>query len=347
MKICIYTKRLNKYLDEGITNVAYELIKRLARDHEVLAIYSVGDANKEDYIVKMPVNAFFISLKLRKLIKRFQPDVILYIPRASATLLNFWRIRLLKQYSGAQKAIMLVLQPHEFNFLSKRLAWLMKPDLILTTSRKIYQDLVDMNCQTKFIPIGVDLQKFVPVTQSRKAELRKKYGFNDRDFIVLHVGHINRNRNIELLKQIRESGSQVLIVGSSSTPQDNVLLSELEANKIKVITNYMMNIEEIYQLSDCYVFPVKHENACISPPLSVLEAMACNLPVISTRFNGLIDLFPEEGEGLFYCDTSKEFVAKVKYLRENREKISITTRKMVEPYSWERCIIEINKFFQF
>jgi glycosyltransferase involved in cell wall biosynthesis len=346
MRICIYTKRLNQHLDEGIANLAYEVAQGLAKDHEVLTLFSVGDAREKDDMVKIPVNPFFISSKLRRAIRKFQPEVVLYIPRASATLLNFWRVRLLKWYGRAQRAIMLVLQPNEFNSLSERLARLMKPDLILTTSRKTCHDLAKMGCRAKFIHIGVNLQKFVPVTPEQKAELRKKHKLGDEDFFVLHVGHINRNRNIEMFKQIQVSGNQVLIVGSTSTPQDNVLLSELRASKIKVLIDYVMNIEEIYLLSDCYVFPVNSETACISPPLSVLEAMACNLPVISTKFEGMVDLFPKESAGLFYCEAPEEFVAKLKYLRENSEKINIATRKMVELYSLERSCKELLKHFK-
>ena len=54
-------------------------------------------------------------------------------------------------------------------------------------------------------------------------------------------------------------------------------------------------------MSDCYVFPTVHKKACIETPLSVLEAMACNLPIVSTRFGALPTIF-NEGSGLFFTE---------------------------------------------
>jgi len=54
---------------------------------------------------------------------------------------------------------------------------------------------------------------------------------------------------------------------------------------------YIKKIEEIYQLSDCYIFPITFEGGGISILLSVLEAMACNLPVVTTKFGGLPAIF--------------------------------------------------------
>jgi glycosyltransferase involved in cell wall biosynthesis len=338
MKICIYTKQLRRDLDEGIMKVSDTLARGLSNKHQILMVYSVGDAEKTPHRKKIPLNASFISYTLRRELRTFHPDVVLYVPRASASLLNLWRARVLKWYGHAEKSIMFVLQPNELNSLSKILVPLVKPDLILSPSRKDCRDLVKKGCNAKFIPLGIDLEKFYPVTPIRKAELRKKYGVEDSAFIVLHVGHINRNRNIELLKLLQASGNQVVMVASTSVSQDTNLLRELTTSGVRVFTEFMADIEEMYQLSDCYIFPTISETGCISIPLSVLEAMACNLPVITTKFGGLTDIFPTEVEGLVYCDTPEEFVDRVGYFRENISKVKFNNQKLVEPYSWETCL---------
>ena len=67
------------------------------------------------------------------------------------------------------------------------------------------------------------------------------------------------------------------------------------------------NIEEVYALSDCYVFPTPPMNKInsIEIPLSVLEAMACNLSVITTKFGALPKVF-EEGDGLIFVDDGED-----------------------------------------
>jgi len=68
----------------------------------------------------------------------------------------------------------------------------------------------------------------------------------------------------------------------------------------------------------------------IEIPLSVLEAMAVNLPVVATDFGGLPDLFTE-GNGFFICSSEDEFVDKARQmLRLER----VGTRQMVMGLSW-------------
>ena len=54
-------------------------------------------------------------------------------------------------------------------------------------------------------------------------------------------------------------------------------------------------------MADVYYFPVEHEGHCISAPLSVLEAAACGLPVVCTRFSELKQL--EGEEGFYFIDS--------------------------------------------
>ena len=69
----------------------------------------------------------------------------------------------------------------------------------------------------------------------------------------------------------------------------------------------------------------------IEIPLSVLEAMATNLPIVTTDFGGLVDLFTE-GEGLFICSSEDEFASKA---RQGLACEEVRTRTMVLGLSWK------------
>jgi glycosyltransferase involved in cell wall biosynthesis len=196
------------------------------------------------------------------------------------------------------------------------------------------------------VPLGVDLERFTPVTPSRKTELRAKYGIGQEDFIALHVGHMSEGRNIRALAQVQDGGNQVLIAASTFFNHDAPLIRDLEAHGVRFVTGYLDSVQEAYQLADCYVFPTISERACISQPLSVLEAMACNLPVITTRFGGLPGLFPNEGGGLLYADSLPELATKVSQVRHSFRHVSPRTREMVEQYSWDRTGQDILGFLE-
>lgn len=347
MRICVYTKKINQHHDEGIANVAYDLsFKLLANNHKVLMLFSTGNGIEQADMKKVPLSSLLINRKLKSELKRFNPDLIIYVPRASASFTNFIFTKLLKWRWNIKASVLLVLQPNKFGFLSKICVRLFKPDLILSSSKKNCNSLANLGCKAQFIPLWIDCQKFTPVSLETKRKLRHKYGVDSASYAILHIGHINNNRNLLLLKVLQSKGYQVLVLGSTSTPHDNVLLEELRASGIKIYTNYLENVEEMLQLSDCYIFPTFSETASISTPLSVLEAMACNLPVVSTRFGGLVDIFPDEEKGLLYAESEQDFLIKVNYLKEHAKDGIITTRELVEKYSVEKSGEELVKILE-
>jgi glycosyltransferase EpsD len=46
--------------------------------------------------------------------------------------------------------------------------------------------------------VGIDLQKFIPQTLEKKKELRKEYGYNDDDFILIYAAELNYNKHQDL-----------------------------------------------------------------------------------------------------------------------------------------------------
>ena len=160
------------------------------------------------------------------------------------------------------------------------------------------------------LPLLTNLEIFKPLdTSNDKSELRDKYDLPIDSLIITHMGHLNEGRNLRTLIPIQNNNIQIVIVASSSTPQDardsNNLKEELEKKGIIIIDRYIENIQEIYHLSDIYVFPVVEENSSIGIPLSVLEARACGLPVITTNYGSLNTYLGDDFGGIFYSDTNK------------------------------------------
>jgi glycosyltransferase involved in cell wall biosynthesis len=214
--------------------------------------------------------------------------------------------------------------------------------MVFVQDERTMKQLLALRCPAKLLPSGVDLEKFKPVRPEKKIELRTKYGLNREAFTVLHVGHITKERNVELLTQVRsEHAAQVVLVGSNLPHKDRpALTAQLREQGIIVFDTYIRNVEELYQLSDCYLFPVFSDQACIGTPLSVLEAMACNLPVITVRYGGLPILF-KEGDGFFFADTTQDLIQGIARVRNFD---GCRTRQKVTPYSWENVTEELLEF---
>ena len=334
MKICILGD-FSGNPDEGMKNISSNIRERLHVHHDVLAL------NSRDVFKKR----FFHD------ILSFKPEII--HNQHGPTIRSLIILKLAKLLSGNNgRTVCSATKPY-FSRVSGSFLPLLRPDLILTQSLIWEEFFEGRGFLVEFFPNGVDTRKFRPATRDEKFTLREKWGISCNDFIVLHVGHIRRNRNLEVFKQIQEiPGLQVVIVGGTTNPADEALKGELISAGCLVFHRYINDISELYKTADLYVFPTKYrhdrlpqsydEIGAVDMPLSVLEAMACNLPVVTTRFGALQRLF-KPGGGLHYAEDEDDIIGQVKSLSF---KNVYNTREKVLPYDWERVITRIDLEYQ-
>ena len=303
-------------LDEGMVNVASNFAERLSRHNEVITLNPKS----------------LLSRSFWQGAKDFNPQIIHYIPGPS--LISLIIVKTLAAYCKRPKVVVSALNPF-FPSLSRNFIPLFKPDLVLTQSLETERIFDRLGCKTKFLANGVDANKFAPVSQAAKKRLREKYGLDEGEFIILHVGSVKKKRNIQALLRLQGGDNQVLIVGSESMSMERKLYRELSEKGCLVWRTYFDHVEEIYALADCYVFPTVRKTACIELPLSVMEAMACNLPIISTKFGALPRIF-DEGDGLFFINSEEEFGERLNEIKQRT--VEIKTREKVLPYSWDRVV---------
>lgn len=324
MRICLIG-RFSPYLDEGTRNVGIYLARELSRRHDV--------------ITKRPDDVF--SKGFWKDMKTFRPQVVHYV--AGPTIFSFMITKALSFYCKDAKTVMSAILPL-VPYLLKKVVPLLKPDLILTQSHRSEEMFGSLGFRTVFLPNGVDIKRFAPVNKQTKGALREKYGLDKSRFTVLHVGHIEKQRNLKILNEVQKAGNQVLIVGSpSSREYSQHLCQALKEDGCIIWRTYLNNVEEIYKLSDCFVFPVKEKRSCIEMPLSVLEAMSCNLPVISTRFGALPRAF-DEGAGPYFIEKEEEILERLAEIKQGH--IEIKTREKVLPYSWAKVTMKLEEIYR-
>lgn len=218
-RICVFSERLAPPFDEGIKNVALAVIRELSRDHSLLSLTTFGEDVPESGIRNLRAGKSLISTALRRAIRTFSPEIIVYIPTASHTLASFLRARVLGWYAPRARVHMIALQPRSLGRTGRLLIPRLCPHQAWVQSDRSAALLRSLGCRVGMFPGGVDGARFRPVSSQARVSLRAHYDLPEDAFVVLHVGHINANRNVELLSRVQElSGCQAVLAGSTSTP---------------------------------------------------------------------------------------------------------------------------------
>jgi glycosyltransferase involved in cell wall biosynthesis len=319
VRICLLGRKPDGAADEGMKNVLRQYAEGLSARHEV-RILDPQDILRHDFWTQL---------------RAFRPDILHYL--AGPTLSSLILLRALKARSPA-KTVVTTIHPW-FPLRTGVAIGAFRPDLVLATSRRTAAMFATRRGRVEILPFGVDTSRFVPVDAARKAAWRREFGLPADRYLILHVGHIVRRRGIEALVRLQAGDRQVLVVGSVNTPADRRLRRRLEERGVIVWTKYIPEIEKIYALSDCYAFPTRDPLAAIEIPLSVLEAISCNLPVLATPFGGLPDQFPADAWVLFE-NRPERWPERIAELRKSGQ---TQNRSKAIPLDWEKVIAQLEQ----
>lgn len=332
-RVCLISEHLPQAPDEGTNKFAASIARALAHDHDLLALATRTSAPLAG-VRTIPVGPTFLGRELRQAIRGHNPEVIIYAPTASTTFWAFLRSRVLKACYPTATVALIGLQGRRHSPLQQVLLRHVAPDLVCVQSSQSRQYLEGLGCRVGLLPSGVDVETFHPVAPGRRRELRERYGLEPTRPVALHVGHLKAGRGVQILGDLAaHQRCQVVLAASSSTEQDSALARYLRQAGVVVFDEYQPHIEELYQLADCYVFPVLSADDSIEVPLSVLEAMACDLPVVTTRQGGLPELFEDTAcSSLVFADTPGALVSETLRLCQAG---TGGTRRLALPYSWD------------
>ena len=319
MKVCLIGHFADGR-DEGVRNVGKYLANELGRQ------------GLETTMVNM--RSVFHWQK----IARTNPDIVHFI--LTPTTSGIIAAKLLSVFHCRAKVVISAIHPAVPRIRALKF---FKPDLTLVQSNASDELFSTIGFRTLMLPNGVDLNKFKPVSSDQKMQLRRKYGIPDEAYIVLHLASLRKERNLGVCKKIQKEGPfRVLIVGRIGDKNDPTVMRALQDAGCLVWVEHFEHIEDIYNIADCYLFPTKNKKACIETPLSVLEAMACNLPIITTRFGALPELFNEE-YGFFFTESDEISLRRLRDLLDGN--VPIATREMVLPYSWEHIAHQLREIY--
>jgi glycosyltransferase involved in cell wall biosynthesis len=323
--------------DEGVKLVAYHLCQHLSRLTEVVLATTAEGAPEEANVV--PNHPFGFARHVRRLCKAHRPEAVLYVPDAYLDRYTLARCGLLRLAAGGVPTGMVTLMPATVDLWVRGMTHFLRPDVVFPVTDSELDFYRRRGIRYRMLPPAIDVEKFRPVRdEAEKRALRRKYGLPEEGKICIHVGHFRKSRNIERLARLQmPDGTRLVVVGRRSRPGEDDMSQALLDRGAIILDSFLPDIQEVYQAADLYLFPVEEDRAAIAMPLSVLEAMACNLPVVSTPFGGLVRCF-EGVEGVYFARTREEFQEAV--ARALAGPVS-RTREAMEGHSWERAATDI------
>lgn len=151
---------------------------------------------------------------------------------------------------------------------------------------------------------GVDSDHFHNIlSREEKSELRQKYQINDKDFVLIFVGRIVRDKGInELIESFvslkkRHLNLKLLLVGDYEEHLNPINGENLEIikNSNDIITvGFQNDIRNFLAMSDLFVLPSYREGL----PNSLIEAGSYGIPLVATNINGCNEIVLEGETGL-------------------------------------------------
>ena len=188
------------------------------------------------------------------------------------------------------------------------------------------------------INLGTDTGVFKPLDDSVREERRTKLGFSKNDVVIGYHGRIAKEKNIETLLRAfiklrhKHKNVKLFIIGSGLKKLEKKLSNQEGVKYLRAIDN----VEHFLPLMDIYCLPSLTETTS----LSVLEAMSCQLPVVSTPVGFVMDYITPLKTGLFFkkkdsfalMNVFEELLAKP----DLRKTLGKNARRMViEKFNWD------------
>lgn len=201
------------------------------------------------------------------------------------------------------------------------------------------------------VPTGIDLNQFTAVDHDRvRQELRRKYSIGEDEFLLLSLGRLAKEKNIEEILgflQHMDARVRMMIVGDG--PYQAILKAYVKYADLedRVIFSGWVSPESVpdyYHMADAFVSGSTSE----TQGLTYVEALACGLPAICRKDGAIENVIFNDVNGWQY-ETEEEFAGAVTALlgdEGKRQRMSQAAQASSRSFSTEVFYERVLKVYE-
>lgn len=233
---------------------------------------------------------------------------------------------------------------------------LQQADGIVAVSRYTEQQLLEKflldKDKIRVIHHGINLKEWETGDRASLERTRDSFALPS-DFLLFVGAHEPRKNLPHLLKALRVVHDRyqkipLILVGRKGLDSDNIQkkIRELALGSWVKMVGYVDETElrHIYRLASVFVFPSLMEGFGI--PL--LEAMACGLPIVTSRSSALPEI-AQDAAAYIDPDDPEDIATKIIHVLEDqglKEKLISAGKNRICDFSWERTASETLAFYE-
>lgn len=336
MRIGIFTDTYVPFIN-GVTTSVLMLRKALEKKgHQVYIVtvsaenmqYQFEENGKVIRIPGIPIGIYdyrltgIYPIKAIKIIKKWNLDIIhsqteFGIGTFARILSKQLRIPLVHTYHTMYEDYVHYITHGYFNRSSKKIVEYLTlfycdrtiSELVVPTKKayELFKQKYKVDRNVYIVPTGIDVEKFYRERNPKLNILkkRKELGLEKDDFVILFVGRIGTEKNIDLLLSAMRSlvgissKIKLLIVGDGPDLEDYQKYVEKNHLKENVVFTGKVSwdkISEYYLISDVFTTASHTE----TQGLTVIEAMAASLPVVCIDDESFTDTVIHNLNGMIF-----------------------------------------------
>ncbi len=246
---------------------------------------------------------------------------------------------------------------------------LSKTDGVITVSHFVTQTMKKRypHHANKFktIHLGVDSEKFSPISRKGKQKIRKKRKLIDKSdyYNILFIGRIVPKKGLHtlihsaaLIKK-KYPKINIIAVGSSwpGKKKETKYMRQVKklSSRLKVpiyFTGYIPPhlINKMYHLGDVFINPTQFNEGL---GMVNMEAMTSGIPVIASNRGGIKELIQHKKTGLLVSDykNPNAFAKQIKYLIEHPKLVKNITKNarvmMQNNFTWDQTVLSLADYY--